>query len=485
MLHCHKAIDCTMSGVVRDGTDDGDGLSLRQIADRCCKRVHIGAAVLPKPLFVPDWDDDDDDDDDDGNRGGRDGDGGKRELIAGATVEPAHNLGGRGKTRYGEVLASEFNSVVLEHHLKWAPLCHSLPGPGDGTPSDRVGRYDFHHADAVVDWALERGMEVKGHVLVWHVTTPPFVEDMSPDEVREQLRRHIFTTVGHFRGRVKMWDVVNESLAPDGTLAENVFLRKLGPGYIEESFRWAHEADPSAFLIYNDNKVEGVDGPKSDGFFKLLRDLKNRGVPVHGAGIQAHFNAGGTGSGRPPTPRSVRDQIRRLGELNLRVNISEMDVRVSKLPPNVQQIAQRQIYRDVIAAALCEPAFDGVWLWGFTDRHTWVSHFYYDDRPLIFDEEYGRKEAYYGLREAVATLIPGGVVGGDLGSYLESDIDEDGNPWGHLWMQPEPVPLEEEGGVNKEKLGESGALIGGDSRPDWLQEDYLWLRTRSEERREP
>jgi GH35 family endo-1,4-beta-xylanase len=30
------------------------------------------------------------------------------------------------------------------------------------------------------------------------------------------LRRHIFTTMGHFRGRIKVWDVVNEALAPDG-----------------------------------------------------------------------------------------------------------------------------------------------------------------------------------------------------------------------------------------------------------------------------
>ena len=37
-----------------------------------------------------------------------------------------------------------------------------------------------------------------------------------------------FKSLGHFRGRIKIWDVVNESLAPDGTLANNVFLRKLG-----------------------------------------------------------------------------------------------------------------------------------------------------------------------------------------------------------------------------------------------------------------
>lgn len=77
-----------------------------------------------------------------------------------------------------------------------------------------------------------------------------------------------------------------------------MFFRKLDPSYIEESFRWAHEADPSAILLYNDNKVEGLGGPnalKSDGFYNLLADLLAKQVPVHVCTIQAHFNAAGMG----------------------------------------------------------------------------------------------------------------------------------------------------------------------------------------------
>jgi GH35 family endo-1,4-beta-xylanase len=92
-------------------------------------------------------------------------------------------------------------------------------------------------------------------------------------------------------------------------------------------------------------------------------------VPVHGCGIQAHYNAAGTGGNRPLTPRMIKQQIRRLGTLGLTVNISEMDVRVSKLQPaSMRETAQRQIYHDLISAALSEPAFDGIWLWGFTDN---------------------------------------------------------------------------------------------------------------------
>jgi endo-1,4-beta-xylanase len=353
------------------------------------------------------------------------------------------------------------NRCPLPNILLFLFLQVSEPGPlADGIPCDRLGKYDFHHADAIVDWAVKHHMKIKGHVLCWHVTSPKLLEDLSPEDVREQLRRHIFTTMGHFRGRIQVWDVVNEALAPDGTLANTVFYRKLGPNYIEQCFRWAHEADPDAILLYNDNKVEGMDGPnkaKADGFHHLLSDLVRKGVPVHGCGIQAHFNAAGVGRHRPPTPRMVKNQIHRLGKLGLTVNISEMDVRASQVAPNLRQIAQRQIYRDIVAAALSEACFDGIWLWGFTDRHTWVTHFYYDDEPLILDEDYGRKEAYYGLREALSTLIPGGTIGANVPLY--SDVDEDGNAWGHLWMQPEPETNNESPSTSTES-GES-------SKPDW------------------
>jgi hypothetical protein len=59
------------------------------------------------------------------------------------------------------------------------------------------------------------------------------------------------------------------------------------------------------------------------------------------------------------------------------------------------------------------------------------------------------------LRDALESLLPGGVVGGK-GVLLESDVDRHGNPWGYEWMQQEPIGLEED-----------GLMKVGDSRPDW------------------
>ena len=407
-------------------------------------------------------------------------------------ADPSSSSSSNKSTKYAQVLSSEFNSIVIEHHLKWSPLVHSLPGPihQSAPPTMHFGKYDFSHVDSMVDWGIQHDMHIKGHVLVWHVTSPPMLEDMTSDQVCQAVKRHIFTTMGYFKDRITMWDVVNESLASDGSLVENVFYRKMGENYIEQCFRWAHEADPNAFLIYNDNKVEGCgyegyedestttgvhkrckakapNQAKGDGFYNLLKDLVLKGVPIHGAGIQAHFNAGGVVHQRPPTPSMVKRQIHRIGKLGLKVNISEMDVRVSKLETNemhsklytdIRDIAQTEIYQGILTAALSEPAFDGIWLWGFTDRHTWVKNFYYDDAPLIFDDKYKRKASYNGVEAALQAL--------DIGKrsmpykYLEDDYDENGNEWGHIWMMPEPEESKNDGDkVDTTKEGQ----------PDWVQ----------------
>jgi hypothetical protein len=82
----------------------------------------------------------------------------------------------------------------------------------------------------------------------------------------------------------------------------------------------------------------------------------------------------------------------------------------------------------------------------------WVTHFYFEDEPLIFDESYERKEAYYALRDALFSITQGGTIGSSV--MLDSDEDDDGNRWGHEWMPPS---LEDE----------FANAATGDDRPDW------------------
>ena len=56
------------------------------------------------------------------------------------------------------------------------------------------------------------------------------------------LRDHIRTVVGRYRGKIAIWDVVNEAFDWDGTYKDTFWLRNLGAEYIDMAFHWARFA---------------------------------------------------------------------------------------------------------------------------------------------------------------------------------------------------------------------------------------------------
>jgi len=186
-----------------------------------------------------------------------------------------------GEPLYASTFARHFDFVTAEWEMKWDPV------------QRQPGMYDFSGGDAIVGFAEQHGMRVKGHALLWHGATPTWVEELSPPELRLAVEDHIRTVVGHYRGRVDVWDVVNEAIDDGaGELRDTVFLRGLGPGYIAEAFRLARAADPDALLVYNDYGGEGRNR-KSDAVFELVKGLRENGVPIDGVGLQMHVSADG------------------------------------------------------------------------------------------------------------------------------------------------------------------------------------------------
>jgi endo-1,4-beta-xylanase len=290
----------------------------------------------------------------------------------------------RSDPTYAAAAARHFSYLTAEYEMKWGQI-------------ERVrGQRVFGPADEIVAFAEARGMRVKGHALVWHGDSPAWLDSLSPTDARAAVREHILDTVGRYRGRVAVWDVVNEAIADGGGLRDTVYLRKLGPGYLADAFRWAREADPGALLVYNDYGGEGLNR-KSNDVYELVRDLKQRGL-VDGVGLQMHVSA----TSLPPVA-DIAANIRRLAALGLQVNISEMDVRVRDVPgdPAAKLARQRQVYRDVVAACVAEPRCEAVTFWGFTDAHSWIDGFFGPDDPLLFDEEYRAKPAFFGVQDAL------------------------------------------------------------------------------------
>jgi endo-1,4-beta-xylanase len=285
---------------------------------------------------------------------------------------------------YAATFARHFDAVTAEWEMKWDPV------------QREPGVYDFEGGDRIVGFADAHGMQVKGHTLVWHEATPAWVEELSPPELRIAFEDHIRTVVGHYRGRVAVWDVVNEAIDDDGRLRDTVFLRGLGPGYIAEAFRRAREADPDALLVYNDYGGEGLN-VKSDAIYALVKGLKESGVPIGGVGLQMHISA----TGYPPAA-DIAANVARLADLGLVVNFSEMDVQIRNLAGDLASRLQRQreVYRQVVGTCASDAGCHAVTFWGFTDAHSWVDGFFGEDDPLLFDEQYRAKPAFFGVEDA-------------------------------------------------------------------------------------
>ena len=340
------------------------------------------------------------------------------------------------------LVKAQFNQLVAENEMKWASL-HPRPG-ADG--------YDFRAADAFVNFGVSNNMALAGHTLVWHAQTPnwvfagtnpppPGVTNAAPiaiantnapatnrfgrgrfgpgfgggffgrftgprasrEELLQRMREHIHTVVGRYKGKIKIWDVVNEAIADSGTnlLRNSLWLEIVGPDFIAKAFQYAHEADPDAILRYNDYSLENP--VKRRKFIALIKSLQEQKVPVHAIGSQAHLNVS-------VTFETMDETLTELATLGLPIHITELDV-------NSAQGGQRGFGADIAENAVTTQgglvsdadrkladAYAGLFraflkhdqhvkmvtFWGPNDANSWRAN----GKPLLFDGNSQPKPAF-------------------------------------------------------------------------------------------
>jgi endo-1,4-beta-xylanase len=287
---------------------------------------------------------------------------------------------------YAAAVGAEFNSVTPENAMKWAEV------------EPQQGVYNWAPADRLIAFARAHGQAVRGHTLVWHSQNPSWLTEsaFTADQLRTLLREHIFAEAGRYRGKVWAWDVVNEVFNDDGTLRDTIWSRNLGPGYIADAFRWAHQADPQALLFVNDYNVEGVNA-KSDAYFALVKQLRADGVPVHGFGIQGHLGI------QYGLPGDVLQNVRRFDALGVRTAFTEVDVRMILPADSTKVQAQAEGFATMLRACLLVRHCVSYTLWGFTDKYSWVPGFFDGQGSATpLDEQLQPKPAYATLRDTLA-----------------------------------------------------------------------------------
>ena len=291
---------------------------------------------------------------------------------------------------FSAALTKHFNSVTAENVLKWGPLA---PAPGV---------HDFERADLVVDFAEANGLRLRGHTLVWaRINGQPtwlanevHGADDPAARLLQLIEEHIATVVGRYRGRIPVWDVVNEPLALAGTDLDpsSLFTQVLGAEYIDVAFRAARRADPDAVLGMNETLVINNDA-KFSALVDLARGLIAQGTPIDLIGLQGQFILG-----PPPSREDLRAKLETIADLGLSVEITELSIPIGFYAEEADPLAaQAAAFADVFGACLDVPACTGVTTWGVYDAETWLDEFFpwlAPARPLLLDEQFGRKPAY-------------------------------------------------------------------------------------------
>ena len=289
-----------------------------------------------------------------------------------------------------DMVIHHFNVVTPENMMK--PDAMQL----------QKGVFTFESADAMTGFCQENGLKTVGHTLAWHSQTPDWMNAAcGREEAIGRLRDHISNVAGHYSGKLLSWDVVNEAiqdgakLPADGNwkscLRDTPWLRNIGTDYIELAFQFAHEADPNAKLYYNDYNLN--DNNKAEIAAAMFTDLKKKGVPIDGIGMQAHYST-------TLPVATVEHSLELFKKTGAEISITELDVAVSQAKATgltkEEEIAQGQTYAQLFKLYnKYSDVIERVTFWGYADTRSWRS----SNFPCLFDGNYKAKKAYYAVAD--------------------------------------------------------------------------------------
>jgi endo-1,4-beta-xylanase len=322
------------------------------------------------------------------------------------------------------LLIGEYNCLTAENSMKMQYV------------QPEEGVFNFKSSDALMHIADKAGMEVVGHALVWHHQVPHWIfkdkkgDPVSREVLIQRMKDHIFKVVTRYKGKIKFWDVVNEAVdlkyengQQVAFYRESPWYKIIGEDYIELAYRFAHEADPDALLLYNDYSM--TDLVKTQFVADMVKDLKGKGIPIHGVGMQGHWHL------EWPTDSDLRKALDILSAVDVKISVSELDLRVLPHPKdtemgadirlNIKRMNELDPYTDGIPPSVLNlqaekyasifkifleysDVIERVSFWGVLDHYSWLRDWPVKGRtayPALFDRDYRPKPAYFAIRNLV------------------------------------------------------------------------------------
>ena len=223
------------------------------------------------------------------------------------------------------------------------------------------GKPGYDRIDKIAKWCKENGVTTKGHPLVWachEAGVPTWLPQDRPDEVKRLMEARIREIVSRCKGLIDIWDVVNESTHGARFADMTVF------EFTSMPVRWAEEANPDAVLIVNEFGMF-TDKTTKDASLKLLKDMKDAGVPYDAIGLQTHMHGG---LFPIPTILSVLDEYAALGKP---LHLTETTVISGRETNPADEKKQAESVEQFYRACFSHPAVKAITWWDFSDFGAW------------------------------------------------------------------------------------------------------------------
>jgi len=314
---------------------------------------------------------------------------------------------------YADILTTHFNIVTAENDMK----------PDSLASRAKPGEYNFGSADRLVDEAIDYGMAVHGHTLVWFKQTPAWMTTGTPAQVRANMVNYINAVLAHYKGRVFSWDVVNEAINENinpgnqdlswrtQLREDSPWFKALGADHIELAFRTARAADPDVVLYYNDYNLDNQ--RKAQVTANMIKEINdkykaegNKRNLIEVVGMQAHY-------GTATNASNVRASFEKFRDIGVKIAISELDVEMKSVgsgsfgagknypTTDVEQRIQAITYAYLFNVFKeYKEHITHVIMWGIDDEFSWKSR----GNPCLWDGELKPKQAFQAVVDPNKTL---------------------------------------------------------------------------------
>ena len=312
---------------------------------------------------------------------------------------------------HAQLLKMHFDSMTPGNDLKWSSV------------EATKGVFTYGNGDSLVGEAECSNMLVRGQNLVWATAeqTPAYATGDGTNSAANQavvtanIQEHIQNEVQHYGKQVYAWDVVNEPIdaTQSDCLVHGPFYNVLGASYLDVAFKAAQQYAPAGTKFFI-NEYSTTDPTKLACLIKVVKELRERGVPVNAIGHEMHHQI------NYPTPASMETAIDMVArELpGVEQQVTELDMSVynagddtsnygNAIPPGVLA-EQGWLYKQYFDVFRRERGkIKALTIWGMADDDTWLDSFPVTrtDYPLPFDMGLQAKPAYWGIIDE--KMLPG------------------------------------------------------------------------------